>query len=55
MLRATVQDNTLSTSPMEPTACKPGPTASLADGWASGSIQRPVKDQSLSACINATG
>jgi hypothetical protein len=51
MLDATVRDNSLRALPMEATACPVGPSVSRADGWASGSIQGPAKDQSVAGCI----
>jgi hypothetical protein len=51
MLDARVEGNTLRALPMGPSPCKPGATVSRADGWASGSIQGPVSDQSLAGCI----
>jgi hypothetical protein len=55
MLDATVRGNTLRALPMGPSPCPPGPTVSRANGWASGSIQGPAKDQSLSGCIPLGG
>ena len=51
MLDATVRGNTLRALPTERTACPVGPSVSRSDGWASGAIQGPSKDQSVAGCI----
>ena len=52
MLDATVQQNRLRGLPSDPLPCPPAPVAaSLADGWASGSIQGPVTNLPLSGCF----
>ena len=55
MLDATVRGNALHALPMEPTACPVGPSVARSDGWASGTIQGPAKDQSVAGCIPPGG